>query len=154
MNASVIKNTDAWAVYRIVNSYYHLLKFLPEIIGSHIGLYYPTDFDIAEPNAAPTNLDVNISYRSPFCIPNAFAITFPIAGPITKPATPPGLRAVLLFGYSACRHSNRTTLSLDSEALEGRLSTGCERSELSSGSLTMIPLCITLKLSEKQVSFR
>ena len=26
-------------------------------------------------------------------------------------------------------HSNRTTLSLDSEALEGRLSTGCERSE-------------------------
>ncbi len=29
-------------------------------------------------------------------------------------------------------HSNRTTLSLDSEALEGRLSTGCERSELSS----------------------
>jgi len=27
-------------------------------------------------------------------------------------------------------HSNRTTLSLDSEALEGRLSTGCERSEL------------------------
>src|SRR5210317_84068 len=30
-------------------------------------------------------------------------------------------------------YSNRTTLSLDSEALEGRLSTGCERSELSSG---------------------
>ena len=29
-------------------------------------------------------------------------------------------------------HSNRTTLSLDSEALEGRLSTGCERSELNS----------------------
>ena len=27
-------------------------------------------------------------------------------------------------------HSNRSTLSLDSEALEGRLSTGCERSEL------------------------
>jgi hypothetical protein len=29
-------------------------------------------------------------------------------------------------------HSNRTTLSLDPEVLEGRLSTGCERSELSS----------------------
>jgi hypothetical protein len=27
-------------------------------------------------------------------------------------------------------HSNRTTLSLDPEVLEGRLSTGCERSEL------------------------
>ena len=28
------------------------------------------------------------------------------------------------------QHSNRTTLSLDSEALEGRLSTDCEQSEL------------------------
>ena len=34
------------------------------------------------------------------------------------------------FTIPLFHHSNRTTLSLDSEALEGRLSTGCERSEL------------------------
>jgi hypothetical protein len=36
-------------------------------------------------------------------------------------------------------HSNRTNLSFDSEALEGRLSTGCERSELTCSIATAHP---------------
>jgi len=41
-----------------------------------------------------------------------------------------GCRRSAFGGIESFHYSNRTTLSLDSEALEGRLSTGCGRKEL------------------------